>query len=363
MDEIDETAVLQISSGKGDGAGIVFDINGQPISLSIFPSCPSQHHAGSDQQSPSLQDHLVGLLTQATTEEDNDRYEGMLDEVFEVILEAGRPIFAEVAPRNKPVPLPADLDSQTLLYPKILPFRPEATGTKAIIVPINPGESYIRLEPNLRRDIDGAITIDTSLPHHSPKHIRVLETLVQGLGHAVSGVLVNNTEMLFKARGEGIRYSDLERELSSLQKIRTACLHQIHRPIRSPQLLGYVTGPESGILLGFLHEWVPGDTLRDASSSRPPEVRQKWASQISESVKQLHEIGVIWGDGKPSNVVIDKDNEAWLIDFGGGFAEGWVSEELAGTVAGDEQAVGNFLEFLSKGELPEDCITKTSHQP
>src|SRR5262249_17783499 len=59
------------------------------------------------------------------------------------------------------------------------------------------------------------------------------------------------------------------------------------------------------------------------------ERRQKWASQIREAVDQLHGVGVIWGDGKGSNVIVDEKDNAWLIDFGGGFTEGWVDKELA----------------------------------
>lgn len=39
-------------------------------------------------------------------------------------------------------------------------------------------------------------------------------------------------------------------------------------------------------------------------------------------------------------------DDAWLIDFGGGWTEGWISQELAGTVEGDELAVKKIFEFL-----------------
>jgi len=47
-------------------------------------------------------------------------------------------------------------------------------------------------------------------------------------------------------------------------------------------------------------------------------------------------MGVIWGDGKTSNVIVAEADDAWLIDFAGGFAQGWVDKELADTVEGDE---------------------------
>lgn len=60
---------------------------------------------------------------------------------------------------------------------------------------------------------------------------------------------------------------------------------------------------------------------------------------------------VIWGDAKPSNVVIDLSNDAWLIDFGGGWSEGWVDEKLQNTVKGDQQGVTRTLKFLDAGEF------------
>lgn len=39
-----------------------------------------------------------------------------------------------------------------------------------------------------------------------------------------------------------------------------------------------------------------------------------------------------WGRGKASNVVVHKEqNDAWLIDFGGEFTKGWVSQDAVGT--------------------------------
>ena len=56
---------------------------------------------------------------------------------------------------------------------------------------------------------------------------------------------------------------------------------------------------------------------------------------------------MIWGDGKPDNILIhDKIDDAWVIDFGGGYTKGWVDEELQETLEGDEQALGRIHDFL-----------------
>ena len=55
--------------------------------------------------------------------------------------------------------------------------------------------------------------------------------------------------------------------------------------------------------------------------------RQRWKTQIDDTVAQLHANGIIWGDVKDANVLIErKTRDAWLIDFGGSVTDGWVDE-------------------------------------
>ena len=46
-------------------------------------------------------------------------------------------------------------------------------------------------------------------------------------------------------------------------------------------------------------------------------LKRRWADQISRSVGYLHERGIIWGDVKAGNVLIDKNDDTWVINFGG----------------------------------------------
>ncbi|ROV89569.1 hypothetical protein VMCG_09951 [Cytospora schulzeri] len=121
--------------------------------------------------------------------------------------------------------------------------------------------------------------------------------------------------------------------------------------VKVPLLLGYVVHPKFGVILGLLREWIPSkDSLRDLEQDIFPgitkETRMKWARQIQETIKSLHAIGVILGDAKPGNIVIDLNGDAWLIDFEGGRSEGWVDKDLEETVDGDQVAVGRILKFL-----------------
>lgn len=74
--------------------------------------------------------------------------------------------------------------------------------------------------------------------------------------------------------------------------------------------------------------------------------RRKWISQIRQAVRALHSKGIVWGDGRASNVIVDERDDAWLVDFGAGWTEGWVSEDLADTMEGDEQAISRIEHFL-----------------
>jgi len=82
----------------------------------------------------------------------------------------------------------------------------------------------------------------------------------------------------------------------------------------------------------------------------PLPLRKKWAAQIESTVSELHSYGIVWGDGKPGNVIIDEHDDAWLVDFGGGYTPGWVDESLFLSVEGDLQAVKRIKEKLEKEE-------------
>lgn len=139
----------------------------------------------------------------------------------------------------------------------------------------------------------------------------------------------------------------MEREFNCLCKVAKSDLVDSSRV---PRLLCLVTSAESGKFIGLLEEDIPmgelsnlrqlGDEAMEASIER----RKEW---IRETVDLLHNIGVIWGDGKPHNGLVHEVlNDAWVIDFGGGYTEGWVDRELLETLEGHERAVGKIHNFL-----------------
>jgi hypothetical protein len=76
-----------------------------------------------------------------------------------------------------------------------------------------------------------------------------------------------------------------------------------------------------------------------------PSRREKWISQIQSTVTKLHALDVVWSDAKTANIILDRDDDLWVVDFGGGRTSIWVKGKLMGTREGDLHALGRILEI------------------
>ncbi|KAI1192849.1 hypothetical protein F5X97DRAFT_316191 [Nemania serpens] len=170
------------------------------------------------------------------------------------------------------------------------------------------------------------------------------ETVLSGTPRTVRPVSGTNTFFL-----KLVHWGDANstnQELSSYGKIDDA---ELDEELRIPRLHGLVRD-DTGRVLGLLLTNIDcrNSTLACAASNPavPDSQRRKWAAQVKSTVERLHAAGIIWGDVKPENVLIDVTKEAWVIDFGGGYTEGCVDKDSAGTVAGDLQGLANMMSFL-----------------
>jgi serine/threonine protein kinase len=77
-------------------------------------------------------------------------------------------------------------------------------------------------------------------------------------------------------------------------------------------------------------------------------LKLKWAEQIRHSLAQLHKLGILWRDVKSDNVLIDENNDAVLLDFGGGNTVGWVDRDKYGTMEGDQQGLQKIIKALGQ---------------
>lgn len=146
-------------------------------------------------------------------------------------------------------------------------------------------------------------------------------------------------------------------EIETYRKIHDAGLNQ---NLRISRLIGLVRSQDGqevtiyGLLLTYID--CGHRTLLCAVQPETPEhLRSRWTTQVGDTLAQLHDAGLVWGDAKPDNVLVDRHDDAWIIDFGGGYTQGWVERGLAGTREGDVQALGRIVEFIRTAEEPT-CI-------
>ncbi|RAL11203.1 uncharacterized protein BO97DRAFT_347904 [Aspergillus homomorphus CBS 101889] len=137
-----------------------------------------------------------------------------------------------------------------------------------------------------------------------------------------------------------------DREIQTLLRLQELGLTET---IRAPRLLEIVEAQEgssriSGILLEYIEH---RDSLGYVDVLNTPlSTRMKWANQVQEMITVLHAAGIVWGDAKPDNILVDADENLWIIDFGGGYTHGWVEKENEESVEGDMQALSRIADFL-----------------
>ncbi|KAM4058916.1 kinase [Hirsutella rhossiliensis] len=135
----------------------------------------------------------------------------------------------------------------------------------------------------------------------------------------------------FKA---GLKDHGLSREIELLSQINRS--GNFSSPFRTSTLVGLVVWDDDKTsLMGFLLEYIKGETLASRMDSASIETKKRWLSQIESTLKRLHEVDIIWGDVKADNVMVNTDGDAVLIDFGGGYIPEYVTQELQQTAQGD----------------------------
>jgi tRNA A-37 threonylcarbamoyl transferase component Bud32 len=266
------------------------------------------------------------------------KYSIIWGEIEDITHTLCQPIFRERAPAIKDRPLRKDLHAY--MHPEVFNFRLVTLRGEPTLIERDDVDPLILYPP-----LPGTTPISPNIPRFPSSSIEVVEKLECSW---VLKVLLNGQVMCCKlAHRAAPEALSLEYEYRALQQILDAGLTPLPRV---PRLKGVVESKEGavvGILMEYINKALPN--LEDALSKDDAiekSRRAKWATQIEDTLKQLHAIGVVWGDAKTSNVLIDEKDDAWIVDFGGGQTFGWVDYELVGTKDGDLQALKKILEAL-----------------
>jgi hypothetical protein len=312
--------------------------------------CNSKHFIVTVSPGPLPEDPTTSLLTQyskAFVEDDDEKIQEAQDEILGLVFNAGWQKFRAIAP---PI-LEGDSSSRTPakslhsdLNPEIFYFSVVVTKEHAEIVqttPHPPQSNLFYLNPKDN-------TVD--LPRYSSRDITVTSKLM-GLGY-IAKVLISGLDMCCKI-GTTQSFKAVQREYDCLQQIR---ISKSAAPIPAPKLLGLVVD-DDGVVIGVLEEFIANkgklsDVVKNEAGASE-ERRAKWVKQIRDAVALLHEIDVVWGDGKAENILVGSESDdCFLVDFGGSYTDGWVDRALMETRAGDNQAVEKIAKLLDDEVRP-----------
>ncbi len=231
-----------------------------------------------------------------------------------------------------------------------------------------------KLTPELlETTTDLTARIDDLVPHmHLPKYIQNLdipwlsphdlivhsEVSVPEPAHPGKVVHKESGEIYFFKPVDATQPGPLKREIQILSK-----LEKLDLDIKVPTLKGFVSFNKNnskinsnsktetmGLLLSHIANPRPLTTLLHPRISRSK--RAEWSKKSAAYVATLHDAGIVWGDAKADNFLVDEEDELWIIDFGGSYTEGWVDPELSETREGDEQGLEKIVRAL---EDPVGC--------
>ncbi|RSL76849.1 hypothetical protein CEP52_017763 [Fusarium oligoseptatum] len=282
-------------------------------------------------------------------EEIDDFY---LEDACDWLLQPFESLINQLAPATIPLPALTASGRPTLsqyLFPQQVSCILDAKDNKLQPIRVEDSQQYVWRASALKIDDDFAKDLDQWIPTFHPCTIEVCyDDPRYVLIKPPTRVIVTEPDgkpvtCFFKSFRASSRKAHTNIELSTHKKIAKTQLAPPHA--RICRIYGVVRD-ESG-LLGMLFPWIDKrDVLSRWLAQGSPDLRRRWTSQIEGSVKALHQEGIIWGDVKADNVLIDKNNDAWVIDFGGSYTPGWVDPDKAGTLEGDKQGSGKIMDML-----------------
>lgn len=242
-------------------------------------------------------------------------------------------------------PLPPSM----LLGRRISTIMPTRAQTKAAA-----DEAAIKEDP--RYDLN-------RFPHTFP----VFDTTIMEPMHTFACFNKNTPGNKWRIKTKYVYYKpfkpcNYERMLATIEKFEKIKKLGNRNQLQMVKLYGVVNGgyDSKGEYLekGLVYHWITlkdgwkgiGDMLVHDNPS--VEHRNMWMIQLQRTVAELHRIGVIWGDARADCVMIDRYNNAIILDLEGGFTPSWIDQDLEGTMQGDMLALARLMDFIYNDKCP-----------
>lgn len=93
-----------------------------------------------------------------------------------------------------------------------------------------------------------------------------------------------------------------------------------------------------GLLISFAEQGALIDVIFDGEGRIPWRRRERWAKQIVQGLSEIHEAGFVQGDFTLSNIVIDEEDNAKIIDINRrGCPVGWEPPEVAALIDSNQR--------------------------
>lgn len=285
--------------------------------------------------------HLERLKPDYLPESEDD-FEDPLEELADWAMQSFMTIFQQIPPLNQH----QKYSLQDCLFPEVLHYSLEADEHNLIPIFLD-NVGRVRLLGALLPESKQAEY--SAIPIYRPDEIEVPISMESCALPAVPRkVYINGQQLAFlKSVGAGDVDSTC-RELKAYAKMQSTSFSEA---LNTCSLLGIVQILSSSRIVSLLLSYIDCDNRTLLCTGKDPQyvsMRRKWLDQITRSIEGLHTCGVVWGDAKPDNVLIDSQDDAYLIDFGGGYTRGWVDQEVANTVEGDLQGLQRLSKFLSQ---------------
>ena len=93
-----------------------------------------------------------------------------------------------------------------------------------------------------------------------------------------------------------------------------------------------------GLLISFAEQGALIDVIYDGEGKIPWQRRERWAKEIVQGLAEIHEAGFVQGDFTLSNIVIDSNDNAKIIDINRrGCPVGWEPPEVAALIDSNQR--------------------------